>query len=283
MRRAMVVVMVLLGSEASADKKIQDLIPNHERELAACTTQSSGLAKVATGTAALARTDAADKADLEKSAAALAKGSAAWTEYCGELGGLVTFLKDHGNDAYKSIERELDTKITKVSRLRRDAKRLAEELAPLTRKLIPRIATIKVAAPEPTKKLPVKFPSGRSLDLPMLGGEWKLSGTMSSDVAEYTDKQVTAIVTTRQLDGDCSEHRSAIPKDADKVTELELATAAWAVRYLRNEQSGAHTVELVCLPRAKGSVLAMVDVRPETATIFDAITKVALEMAAAAR
>lgn len=279
--------MVVVGSStAHADKKIQDMVPGYDRELTGCQTQASGMQKVATGAATLAKTaEGTDKDELDKAAAALAKGSAAFTDYCTELAALKKFLEDNSAAAYKSVEREIDNRATKVSQLRRTAKKAADDLGPLTRKLIPRITKLPTVAPEPEKRMTAKFPSGRTVSLPLLSGSWKLGGTAISDVAEYADKTTAAVVTTRQLDGDCDQQKKSslgMLKDAQLV-DLEIKDVAWAVRYVRREASGAHVMEMVCRPRSAGSALVVVDIRPDTTTLVDALTKVALDMLAIAK
>lgn len=276
----MVVLFLVSGGVAEADKKIQDLIPNHEREHTACLTQMGGMVKVANGVALLAKsaTDA-ERPELEKAAAALGKGSTAFTDYCNELGNLVTYLKDNSDAAYKSVEREIDTRVGKVSKLRREGKRLAEELGPLTRKMIPRIMKLPTAAAEPEKRTPVKFPSGRTVHLPVLAGSWKTSGTTITDVAEYEDKQTTATVTTRQLAGDCSEHKP-LPTKEEPVADMEVQhdSVAWAVRYVRKEKSGAHAILMLCSPRRESAVLATIDLAPDTSALGGKLLTVGLEM-----
>jgi hypothetical protein len=249
--------------------------------------------KVATGVAALATAAAdAERPALEKAAAALAKGSAAFADYCSELGALVGYLQANADATYKAVEREIDTRASKVSRLRREAKRAVGELGPLTRKMIPRIMKLPTAAPEPEHRTSVKFPSGRGVALPVLAGSWRTSGTATSDVAEYEDKLTTATVTTRQLAGDCVEHRTFV-NEAEEFTELDVKTAniAWAVRYVRKEKSGSHVMMMACTPHrapaagqptpTTASLLAVVDVTPETSPLADKLLAVGLAMLAA--
>jgi hypothetical protein len=293
MRGVAVLFILLTASTVAADKKLQELLPNYQREHGACTTQAGGMQKVATGVAALAKqASEADRPELEKAAAALAKGSMAFTEYCGELGGLIGYLQANADAVYKSVEREIDTRASKVSKLRREAKRLTEELGPLTRKMIPRITKLPTAAPEPEKRAQVKFPSGRAVALPVLAGSWKTSGTATSDVAEYEDKLTIATVTTRQLAGDCVDHRTFV-KEAEEFTELDVKTAnvAWAVRYVRKEKSGSHLMMMACMPRrpqaagepppTMASLLAVVDLTPDTSPLADKLLTVGLAMLAA--
>lgn len=273
-------VLCLAPVVAHADKKIQDMTPGYEREHTACVSQSAGMQKIATGTAALARTAPdAERPELEKAAAALAKGTVAFDEYCTELGGLVAFLKDQAAAAYKSVERELDTRATKVSRLRREAKKQTEELQPLTRKMIPRIMAVRTVVAEREKRTTVKFPSGRSVDFPVMAGTWRAASSATGDSVEYADKDSKIVISTRQVAGACDDHRSAIPKG--DVTDVDAKPAAWAVKYVQKETSGAHAVVMACVATGAKSVIATGDLTPPNATLAEAMPKLVLRMAAA--
>jgi hypothetical protein len=278
--RAAAAMLVLVVGTAHADKKIQDMIPGYDRESTACQSQSKGMQKIATGVATLAKTaPEPERPELEKAAAALAKGTAMFDDYCTELTSLVAYLKDQANASYKTVEREIDTRATKVSRLRRDAKKQTEELTPLTRKMIPRIMTVRTAPAEPEKRTTVKFPSGRSAEFPVMAGTWRATSTATGDSVEYADKDAKLVISTRQVAGSCDDHKSAIPKG--DVTEVEAKPAAWAVKYVRKEDSGAHAVVLACVATGTKSVIATGDLAPPNATLAEAMPALVLRMAAA--
>lgn len=273
-------LLCLASAVAHADKKIQDLTPGYDREHTACVSQAAGMHKIANGTAALAKTaPEAERPELEKAAAALAKGTVAFDDYCTELGGLVAFLKDQAAAAYKAVEREIDTRATKVSRLRREAKKQTDELQPLTRKMIPRIMSVRTAVAEPEKRTTVKFPSGRSVDFPVMAGTWRASSSATGDTVEYADKESKLVISTRHVAGACDGHRSAIPKG--EVTNVDAKPAAWAVTYVQKEASGAHAVVLACVATGAKSVIATGDLTPPTAALAEAMPKLVLRMAAA--
>ncbi len=272
-------LLCLASTAAHADKKIQDMTPGYDREHTACVSQSAGMRKIANGTATLAKTaPEAERPELEQAAATLAKGTVAFDDYCTELGGLVGFLRDQAAAPYKTVEREIDTRATKVSRLRREAKKQTDELAPLTRKMIPRIMSVRTAATEPDKRTTVKFPSGRSVDFPVMAGTWRAASSATGDTAEYADKESKITLSTRQVAGACDDHRSAIPK-AD-VTEVDAKPAAWAVTYVQKEASGAHAVVLACVATGTKSVIATGDLTPPNAALAEAMPKLVLRMAA---
>ena len=294
MRLSWLFVILAAAGSARADKKLQDLTPNFERESAGCQVQSNGLARIVTGVAALVKTttEIAEREELERDAEKVTKGHEQIKEYCDEVTALVTFLRDNANTAYKDVERELDTRDNKVRKLRVSAKKTIEDLAPVTRKLIPLIAKRPTPAKPGEKRVPGKFPSGRTVDLPSLAGSWRLSGTSTSDSAEYTNgKAITASATTRQFTGaTCDQQRKSIltKPDAEQLVDLEIAGAAkelgiaWGMRYMRREKTGSHLVSVMCVASKTGGVLATSDVVPaEQTALSDELNKVMLRMIAA--
>src|SRR5204863_5016286 len=113
---------------------------------------------------------AADKVDLDKAIDALAKGQPAVAAYCAAVKDMVAFLKDHKDADYKTVQKDLDTRDASLRKLRHDGKKAIEELAPVTRRLIP-IVTVRV--PQIEERRPTgKFPSGRIVALPTVTGSW---------------------------------------------------------------------------------------------------------------
>ena len=287
MRRAIVLgawLVLAIEGRAHADKRIQDLIPGFQTEANGCEVQGNGLAKVATGAEALAKAaTGAEREELERDLARLAAGVTVFRDYCGQVGALVAFLQQHAQDSYRSVEREIDTRDNALRKARRDARKLVEELQPITRKLIGRMAVRPTAADEPGT--PGKFPSGRAIELPRIGGSWRLSGTSTSDTADYTDKTVTASVTSRAAAGGCDDQRKALAaRTDDKLTELEPAKdppIAWSVRYTRRDKTTARLAGAMCAPTKTGHVLATADVAPADRTaIADQLAKLMVRMIA---
>jgi hypothetical protein len=287
MRLVGLVVLLAAVAPARADKRTQDLVPQLERELAGCGVQAAGLAKVAAGAAGLAKTvEATERDEIEKDAAALASGHALVKGYCDEVAALIAFLKDHAATAYKTVEKELDARDNKLRGLRKEARKQIEELGPVTRKIIPRMARTQPVQTEERRLPPAKFPSRRTVELPALDGSWKLTGTSVTDTAEYADKTATASVTTRPFTGaTCDQQRKALAtrSDADEMTELELGAAkdvgvVWSVRYTRRDKRLIH---LMCVPTKTGGLLGTATVAPaDQLKLADEMAKVLVRMLA---
>jgi hypothetical protein len=296
MRLAWLLTIAALGGTAHADKKIQDLKPDFVHEVAGCQVQASGITKVLAGATELAKTaEPAETAELEADVDQLTQGLARVKEHCDEVAAMVAFLDASAAASYRSVEREIDTRYNKIVKLRAASKKTVEELQPTTRKLIPRITRRpESAAPEP-RRIPGKFPSGRSVDLPVLAGTWQLSGSKAIDTADYREappKQpaITASATTRPFSGGtCDEQRKAIGlrAGAEPVVDLDLAGAkqlgvAWGVRYTRREPTTAHLVSVLCVPGQDGGLLATADVVPaERSALADELAALLLRMLAA--
>lgn len=295
MRLAWLLPLVLAGS-AHADKKIQDLKPDFVHEAAGCQVQASGLTKVLAGATELARTAVpAETAELAADIDQLTQGLARVKEHCDEVAAMVAFLDASAAASYRSVERELDTRYNKIVKLRAASKKTVEELQPTTRKLIPRITRRpEPAAPEP-RRIPGKFPSGRSVELPALAGMWQLSGSKAVDTADYREappKQpaITASATTRPFSGGtCDDQRKALGLRAglEPVVDLDLPGkkplgVAWGLRYTRREPPPAHLVSVVCVPGPDGGLLATADVVPaERSALADELAALMLRMLAA--
>lgn len=292
------IALVLASSgTAAADKKLQEITPALVREAAACQVQANGISKVLAGARTLAKTaEGAELGELERDISELMAGAAQVTIYCEELAGIVKFLEENAKAPYKSVERELDQRYTKVRDLRISTKKLVEDLAPISRKLIPKIAH-RPAAPSEPKRVPGKFPSGRVVELPALPGTWRLAGSGTTDTAEYRETPamsaaISASVTTRPFPtSSCDQQRQALlaNPDAEGIVDLELVGSkdlgiAWGMRYTRRERSAVHLVSVMCLPNKSGGVMATSDVVPaERAELADELVKLMLRMIAQRR
>jgi len=295
MRLAWLLTIALAGT-AHADKKLQGFKPDFVHEAAGCQVQTSGIAKVLAGATELAKTvEAAERAELEHDVDQLTGGLALEKAYCDEVAAMVAFLDANAAATYRSVERELDARYTKIVKLRAASKKTIEELQPTTRKLIPRIARRPdPPAPEP-RRIPGKFPSGRAIELPALAGTWRLWGSSTTDTAEYLETPpkepvITASATTRPFaDTTCDDQRKALlaRADAEPLVELELPGAkelgvAWGARYTRRQQTTAHLVSVLCVPGKAGGLLATTDMVPaDRSALADELGKLMLRMIAA--
>lgn len=280
--RALVLVLSL-ATTASADKKIQGMTPGFQREAQTCATQVSGLRKVQTGAASLAPTlSPEDRTALDKDLEALKAGLVGVEAYCTAVTELVAFLEASKDAAYKSVEKELDTRDNAVRKLRKESKKIIETTAPITRRWIGRIAQNQVQRPAEVKPKPTAFPSGRSAVLPNLGkGTWKVEGHKSQDLASYVegDRTATVMVSSFQT-SDCEAARTTLKSSplADALTRVEGLELAWHVQL----RSGDRTFgEGFCVRLDGGRIVATFSQSPVRTDTFPLIRRLALDLARA--
>ncbi len=285
-----IAVVLATTASARADKKIQSMTPGFTKEASACQVEVRGLARMVTGATTLAATlQGTERTELDADLAALTAASKTVAAYCTEVEGMVTFLQANAAVAYKSVEKEIDTRDNAVRKLRKDAKKATVDVAPITRKLIPRIK--RTPAPDPTavpKPAATAFPSKRKVVLPALGdGAWSVSGSATSDTATYKDKVGTAAVTTRPFDkASCDQQRKAFAERSDTpAADLEVPAdgktlgVAWSSRLATRKP--VHTLLAMCIERGMGGVMVTADlVPPERKTLDAEITKLMVAMLA---
>jgi hypothetical protein len=253
MRWSVVVAIVVASSVAMADKRIDDLATGYAKESAACKRDEAGVAKVLEG-AKLLPDEAGDTEKLDK-------GHAIVVAYCTELDTALELLKSA--TSYKAIEGKLDEADNKIRRARAASKKAVADLEPVLHRLIPKINAARVGPQTVTDhRTPVKFPSGRAVELPQLPGTWKLSGTAATDVAEYSDKAIAATVTAQPFhEATCAQERRRL---SGTVTELEVTAAAkqagvaWVASYKQ-----VHLFHVTCAQATTGGVVATVEITPD--------------------
>ncbi len=268
--------MVLAGiiassSIASADKKTDEIASGYEKEAAACKRGEAGIAKVLEGVKTLSD----EATDTEK----LDKGHAVVAAYCAELDGAIELLK--GATKYKEIEGKLDEYDNKIRKLRAASKKALADLEPVIHRLIPKINAARVGPQTVTDhRTPVKFPSGRAVELPQLPGTWKLSGTVATDVAEYTDKAIVATITAQPFrEATCDQERRRL---SGTITEIEVPAAAkqLGVAWIASYRQG-HLFHLTCAQASTGGVVAIVDLTPDDQQkLVEQLAKLAIRMIA---
>jgi hypothetical protein len=251
------VVLCVFVAVAAADSKTRELARGYEKELAACQTRADGVAKVATGAQALV--DDGHK-QYEADLAALRAGLAQMQVYCAELTATLEILRADPSAKYRSLERKLDEQDNKIRKLRQSTRKLLDDLAPVISRLIPAInARVGSAAPAP-KKLRLKFPSGRAVDGPALGGTLRTSGSEASDIAEYTEAKASATVTTKLVAGaTCEQQRQAITAaDASEVAATDATRSlqlAWYITYAKPTRR----LRVACRMTKAGAIVATLD------------------------
>lgn len=256
-------LLLCVAATAHADKRITDMTPGFEREAQTCTTQVSGLEKVQAGGAAIAPTlSPEDKAQLDKDLATLADGLAGVKTYCAEVTGLVDFLKANATASYKSVEGELDKRDNSVRKLRKQSKATIDALQPITRRWIGRIAQQQTQQPVAAKPKPVTFPSGRSVELPVLPGGWKIGGSAATDTLDYADKAWSATVSVRDVQTQCEEQNRQ--RTVHKL-DAELPSVGLVVAWYGSVETAAPKtyLEMICVADVSGARwLATIEAHP---------------------
>jgi hypothetical protein len=264
MKAAVGVSMVLaLASPVAADSKIGELTTGYAKEAASCQVHADGVAKVDAGGKLLLadRPDDAVAADVAKLDAAHVTVQA----YCDEINAVLELLRADPKATYKSLERQLDERDNKIRKLRQASKKTLDELDPVIRRMVPKI-NARVAPPDkPAKTTTAKFPSGRLVTLPNGAGAWKLSGTKTTDVAEYTEGKAVTTITVRAFTGaTCEQQRTAIAgKDAANVTMNKVGVVeqgreqrtAWIMDY----PHALRTIHAFCVAGDNRSWISTVD------------------------
>lgn len=296
MRIALCLAMIVaMTASARADKKIQGMTPGFKKEAAACQVEVRGLARLITGTTDLIATlNGSEKDALAADLAAVSAVNTTMTSYCSAVEDMVKFLEDNANAAYKSVEKDLDTRDNNVRKLRNEAKKALHGVAPFARKLIPLIKRPPEADPKDAPEIdPVAFPSKRKVVLPKLGdGTWSVSGSATSDTATYADKLGTASVTTRPFEkASCAQQRKAFAERSDTpAADLEVPAeaktlgVAWSSRVATRsiKAQAGHSLLAMCVERGMGGVMVIADLVPANRKIFDiALTKLMIAMLAA--
>lgn len=290
MKTAPLIAVLLAATSAYADKKIQGMTPGFEKEASACQVEVRGLTRLVTGTTELAATlQGAERDAIAADLEAITAASTTMTNYCSAVQEMVKFLQTNVNVTYKSVEKELDTRDNNVRKLRKEAKKATTDVAPITRRLIPRIK--RTPAPDPTaapKPDATAFPSKRRVVLPKLGtGAWAVSGSATSDTATYTDKVGTAAVTTRPFEkASCEQQRKAFAERSDTpAADLEVPAdgktlgIAWSSRLATRKP--VHTLLAMCIERGMGGVMVTADLVPADRKTLDAeLTKLMVAMLA---
>lgn len=271
------VVLCAVAAPVAADSKTKELAQGYEKELAACRTRADGVTKVASGAQALV--DDGQK-QYEADLAALRAGLAQVQAYCAELTATLEILGADPDAKYRSLERKLDEQDNKIRKLRQSTKKVLDDLAPvISRMIAPINARVGPAAPAP-RRVRVKFPSGRAVDGPALGGTYRTSGTDATDIIEYTEAKETATVTTKLVAGaTCEQQRQAITADASDIAATDATKPlrlAWYIAYAKPTRR----LRVACRVTKAGAIVATLD-EPLAADAWPELEPVVLAMIAA--
>jgi hypothetical protein len=284
-----------LAAPAGADARLDQLVKGYEREQASCRVHEGGVAKMLDGaTMLLERGQEDGLADDVKSLHAAHEVVAS---YCTALAATIEFLHSDPSASYKSLEKQIAQHDDHIRALRASSKKLLDETEPLIQRWIPKInaariendksAVPKSAVPKPAPREPTpdlaavkepkpdvpppriepkpqpspaaaKFPSGRTVKLPQLGGTWEVRGDATTDVAEYVDGGTHSSVVAEAFGGvSCAAQLARLQSKAygrQAVKEQARAGQVWQVRL-----PGDAPALVACASARAGSVLVTLD------------------------
>jgi len=257
--RATVLLLALCAASApaTADPKTSELARGYEKELAACKTRADGVTKVTTGTQSLVDDG---QQQYEADLAALRAGLVTIQAYCAELTTTLEILNADPRATYRSLERKLDDQDNKIRKLRQSSKLVLDDLAPVISRMIPPInARIGAAASAP-KKVHVTLPAGRTVELPVLAGTYRTSGSDTADIIEYVEARSSATVTTKlAASATCDQQRRELRASEARDLALTEATKAlqlaWYVAYTKSTRR----VRVACRPTKAGAIVGTLD------------------------
>lgn len=265
-RAGLCCAVVAWSSVAFADAKLAELIRLYDKEVTACKKDLAGLAKVKERGTPLAA-DASVAADL-----AIIEASLKVQEtYCTDVAAALEVARADPKATYRSLGKQLDEKDRIVRADRKASKKALADTAPVIQRLVPKInAMAGSAAQTPVKKTPGTFPSGRTVDLPALAGTWSVSGSATTDTAEYTEKKESSTVTVKSFTGaTCDQQKKALGAKftlSDQTLDsLAASKPAFVAGYHTGKAPAERVVVVACIAKKDGGVLATSDV-PATAT-----------------
>jgi hypothetical protein len=258
MRATLVMLAVgLAAAPAAADSRTRELAKGYDKELAACEMRLHGVERVTAGTQALVDDG---QRQYETDLAALRAGLVELQAYDAELTATLQILNADPGASYRALERKLDEQDNKIRKLRQSTKKVLEDLAPVTARMIPVInARVGTAAPV-VKRVHIEFASGRAIDAPLLTGEYRTMGTDVVDILEYAEGKGSATITTKLIaKATCEQQRQAIA--AAEATDVPATGAArslglaWYIGYARS----GRRLRAACRATKAGAVLATLD------------------------
>lgn len=257
MRGTLVLVALWLAvAPAAADSKTKELAKGYEKELAACEMRLRGVERVTAGTQALVDDG---QRQYEDELAALRAGLGELQAYDTELTATLQLLNADPGASYRSLERKLDEQDNKIRKLRQSTKKVLEDLAPVTSRMIP-VINARSGTPAPAvKRVRIQFASGRSIDAPLLTGEYRTMGNDVIDSVEYAEGKESGTITTKLIaNATCEQQRKAVAADATDAA-AGAATQALGLAWYVGYSKGGRRLRAGCRATRAGAVLAVLD------------------------
>ncbi len=257
MRATLVILALWLAAvPAAADSKTKELAKGYEKELAACEMRLHGVERITAGTQALVDDG---QRQYEADLAALRAGLTELQAYDAELTATLQILNADPGASYRSLERKLDEQDNKIRKLRQSTKKVLEDLAPVSSRMIP-VINARAGTPAPVvKHVHIQFASGRAIDAPLLTGTYRTLGTDATDAVEYAEGKDSAKVTTKLVaNATCEQQRQAIAADASDVPATGATQSLGLAWYVGYAKSGRR-LRAACRATKAGAVLATID------------------------
>lgn len=285
-----VVAVALAGPRlVHADAKTQALAIDYEKEANACDVRAAGMNKVVSSTVELAKasnpndTVIGDMVNLEAARDVV-------VGYCDALADMLELLRTDPSASYRSLEKRIDDGDNKIRALRKANQHAIDAAAPILARLIPRINARRAAGePDPTR-MPRAFPSGRTVQLPLLPGRWKTSGDQDDDVLQYRQAGARLALDVRASRAvSCDQQAALVAKRAVTVDMQRDAPGAKATHeawvlmwptgavWKASYTAGGRFVQVVCVPAPNGSALVTLD-QPDAGRIAQDINDIAAAM-----
>jgi hypothetical protein len=257
--RAKLVMLALwiAAAPAAADSKTKELAKSYEKELAACEMRLHGIERVTAGAQSLVDDG---QRQYEADLAALRAGLVELQAYDAELTATLQILNTDPGAPYRSLERKLDEQDNKIRKLRQSTKKVLDDLAPVTSRMIPVINARAGTAAPAAKRVHIQFASGRAIDAPLLTGTYRTLGTDATDTVEYAEGKDSARVTTKLIaNATCEQQRQAIAApDATDVPATGATQSLGLAWYIGYAKSGRR-LRAACRATKAGAVLATLD------------------------
>ncbi len=289
------VLVAALAQNVAADARIKNLIRGFKREAGSCQKMARGVRVVIERGKPFAGSDTELATDL----AELAKAQETVQGHCDELESTLELLEADPGATFKALSKQIDEHDKRIRSSRAASRQAIADAEPLISRSVLRInkltaeadaaahlstreqkaaaaktsapepdppaatkvataATVPVAKPPETK--PLKFPSGRTVELPPPAEAWTLSGATDVDIADYAFAGAKATLLVRRHAGSltCEHIRASVSliggrspaQKVDAGADLVAVKPAWTAAWTE----GSSQVRVVCV-QGKGAVV----------------------------